>query len=122
MKKTLAALAAVLLLAVLAVPALAASDWNEFVADMQKRDKIKETGAAVLQRIRGQEPSGSESELWSRLWSGEASQRAAAGLARGRGPARAKPRDGQRPQQRQRTRLCRDGGLAGRAGRSGPDS
>lgn len=81
MKKTLAALAAVLLLAVLAVPAFAASDWNEFVADMQKRDKIKETGAAVLQRIRGQEPSGSESELWSRLWSGEASQRAAAGLA-----------------------------------------
>jgi hypothetical protein len=81
MKKILAVIAAALLLAAFAAPVLAASDWNSMVADMQKREKIKETGAAVLQNIRELEPSGSEKELWSMLWSGEPKWRAAAALA-----------------------------------------
>ena len=81
MKKILTLLAAMLTLAVLAAPVCAASDWDALVADMQKRENIRATGAAVLQSVRELEPSGSESELWNKLWSGEPKWRAAAGLA-----------------------------------------
>ena len=81
MKKiiTIALLAA--LAAFIAAPAFAAADWDEFVGRMQQREKIRETGAAVLNDIRGLEPSGSELEIWGRLWSGDAKWRAAAALA-----------------------------------------
>lgn len=81
MKKFVILVIVAVMLAVSVVPALAATDWDTFVGEMQKREKIKETGAAVLSDIRDIEPSGSEAETWEKLWSGEPKWRAAAGLA-----------------------------------------
>ncbi len=71
----------VLALVLYSVPAFAASDWDVFVADMEKREKIRDTGAAVIADMLDIAPQGSETELWDRLWDGEPRWRAAAAVA-----------------------------------------
>lgn len=82
MKKTIL-IAALMTAAVLLmiVPAFAATDWDIFVAEMEKRDKIKEMGAAILSDMREIAPNGTEEELWNKLWNGDARWRAAAAVA-----------------------------------------
>ena len=63
------------------VPAFAATDWDTFAAQMEKRDKIKVTGEAVLNDMRSIAPEGSEENLWRMLWNGETRSRAAAAVA-----------------------------------------
>lgn len=69
------------ILLLIVVPAFAGSDWDSFTAEMQKRDKIKTAGEAVLSDLRSNAPQGSEEELWKMLWSGDARSRAAAGVS-----------------------------------------
>ena len=79
--KWTAALILVLAFALYSVPVFAASDWDTFVAEMQKREKIKDTGAAVVADMLDIAPGGSETELWKRIWEGEPRWRAAAAVA-----------------------------------------
>ena len=65
----------------LAMPLFAASDWDTFTAEMEKRNKIKDTGAAIVADMRGIAPQGTDIELWHKLWEGEPSWRAAAAVA-----------------------------------------
>lgn len=83
MKKAVVAVCCMALaLAFSAAPVFASDDWNSFVAQMQKREKIDEHGAATLAKLRAEAPQNvSESELWGMLWSGEDESRAAAGVA-----------------------------------------
>ena len=64
-----------------ATPLFAASDWDTFTAEMEKRSKIKDTGAAIVDDMREIAPQGTEIELWSKLWVGEPRWRAAAAVA-----------------------------------------
>lgn len=83
MKKSALLTAALMFLAILSivVPAFAATDWDTFAAQMEKRDKIKVTGEAVLNDMRSIAPEGSEENLWRMLWNGETRSRAAAAVA-----------------------------------------
>lgn len=63
------------------VPIFAASDWDIFVAEMEKRSKIKDTGAAIVAEMLDIAPQGTEMELWNKLWDGEPRWRAAAAVA-----------------------------------------
>ncbi len=76
-------ISAILTLTVLlfAVPLFAASDWDTFVAEMERRDRIKDTGSAIVSDMLDIAPQGSESELWNKLWEGEPRWRAAAAVA-----------------------------------------
>lgn len=81
MKKLLACMLFTAFLITAAVPAFAAADWDTFVAEMERRDRIKETGAAIVNDMRDIAPQGTEEELWKKLWVGEPRFRAAAGVA-----------------------------------------
>lgn len=63
------------------VPLFAASDWDTFVAEMERRDRIKDTGSAIVSDMLDIAPQGSEAELWNKLWEGEPRWRAAAAVA-----------------------------------------
>ncbi len=63
------------------VPVFAASDWDTFTAEMEKRSKIKDTGAAVIADMLDIAPQGTEAELWNKLWDGEPRWRAAAAVS-----------------------------------------
>ena len=63
------------------IPAFAAADWDSFVLEMEKRSRIKETGAVMVKDLLKNAPAGTESELWSMLWSGDHNSRAAAAVA-----------------------------------------
>lgn len=71
----------VLAISLFSVPAFAASDWDTFAAEMEKRSKIKETGAAIVTDMLDIAPQGTEMELWNKLWEGEPRWRAAAAVA-----------------------------------------
>ena len=64
-----------------ATPLFAASDWDTFAAEMEKRSKIKDTGAAIVADMLDIAPQGTEMELWDKLWDGEPRWRAAAAVA-----------------------------------------
>ena len=64
-----------------ATPLFAASDWDTFTAEMEKRSKIKDTGAAIVDDMREIAPQGTDIELWHKLWEGEPRWRAAAAVA-----------------------------------------
>ena len=64
-----------------ASPFFAASDWDTFTAEMEKRSKIKDTGAAIVADMREIAPQGTDIELWHKLWEGEPRWRAAAAVA-----------------------------------------
>ena len=82
MKKLQILLAALLLVAVSAAGAFAASrTWEEFVAREANKEKITTEGVAVFNDVRKSAPQGAEYEIWKRLWSGDARSRAAAGVA-----------------------------------------
>ncbi len=79
--KWTAALILVLAFTLFSVPVFAASDWDTFVAEMGKREKIKDTGAAIVADMLDIAPQGTETELWQKLWNGEPRWRAAAAVA-----------------------------------------
>ena len=79
--KCIAALILFFTLTLYSVPLFAASDWDTFVAEMQKREKIKDTGAAIVADMLDIAPRGSELELWNKLWEGDPRWRAAAAVA-----------------------------------------
>ena len=60
-----------LIIGLFAMPLFAASDWDTFTAEMEKRSKIKDTGVAIIADMRDIAPQGTEIELWHRLWEGE---------------------------------------------------
>lgn len=62
-------------------PVFAASDWDTFTEEMEKRGKIKETGAAIVTDMLDIAPQGTETELWNKLWEGEPRWKAAAAVA-----------------------------------------
>jgi len=64
-----------------ATPLFAASDWDTFTAEMEKRSKIKDTGAAIVADMREIAPQGTDIELWNKLWEGGPRWRAAAAVA-----------------------------------------
>lgn len=64
-----------------AMPLFAASDWDTFTAEMEKRSKIKDTGTAIIADMRDIAPQGTDIELWNKLWVGEPRWRAAAAVA-----------------------------------------
>lgn len=79
--KWTAALILVLAFTLYSVPVFAASDWDTFVAEMEKKEKIKDTGAAIVADMLDIAPGGTETELWQKLWNGEPRWRAAAAVA-----------------------------------------
>lgn len=79
--KCIAALILFFTLTLYPVPLFAASDWDNFVGEMQKREKIKDTGAAIVADMLDIAPQGSELELWNKLWEGDPRWRAAAAVA-----------------------------------------
>ncbi|MEG1641651.1 MAG: hypothetical protein RR272_00915 [Synergistaceae bacterium] len=42
--------------------------WDEFVAKMEKKEKIETVGLPVLEQYKANPVSGSELELWNKLW------------------------------------------------------
>lgn len=79
--KTIITVFLVLIIGLFAMPLFAASDWDTFTAEMEKRSKIKDTGVAIIADMRDIAPQGTEIELWHRLWEGEPRWRAAAAVA-----------------------------------------
>lgn len=79
--KCVLALLLVVAISLFSAPVFASSDWDTFTAEMEKRSKIKDTGAAIVADMLDIAPQGSESELWNKLWDGEPRWRAAAAVA-----------------------------------------
>ena len=68
--KWTAALILVLAFTLYSVPVFAASDWDTFVAEMEKKEKIKDTGAAIVADMLDIAPGGTETELWQNCGTG----------------------------------------------------
>ena len=66
--KCMLAVFLVLAITLFSAPVFAASDWDTFTAEMEKRSKIKDTGAAVIADMLDIAPQGTEAELWNKLW------------------------------------------------------
>jgi hypothetical protein len=79
--KCMLAVFLVLAISLSPAPVFAASDWDTFTAEMEKRSKIKDTGAAVIADMLDIAPQGTEAELWNKLWDGEPRWRAAAAVS-----------------------------------------
>lgn len=79
--KLISALVLILAVLLFSVPVMAASDWDTFTAEMEKRSKIKDTGAAIVADMLDIAPEGTETELWNKLWDGEPRWRAAAAVS-----------------------------------------
>ena len=79
--KCMLAVFLVLAISLSPAPVFAASAWGTFTAEMEKRSKIKDTGAAVIADMLDIAPQGTEAELWNKLWDGEPRWRAAAAVS-----------------------------------------
>ena len=64
MKKTFV-IAVMVLSAFWALPALAASDWDSFVAQMESEQRLKTDGPVIVAQVAQMDPQATDKELWN---------------------------------------------------------